>query len=88
MGPSLGPPETTIFEYPMADDSWTREWRAFAEDINSGRKPSPGVPDAQAALRIVEEVYRKSATGPAPAINGSVKLAELSETTSGLSACT
>ena len=88
MGPSLGPPETTIFEYPMADDSWTREWRAFAEDISSGRKPSPGVPDAQAALRVVEEVYRKSATAPAPAVNGSIKLADLSETTSGLSACT
>jgi predicted dehydrogenase len=62
MGPALGPPETVIFEYPMADNSWAREWEAFAEDIRSGREPSPGVPDAQAALRVVEEVYRKSAT--------------------------
>jgi predicted dehydrogenase len=61
MGPALGPPETTIFEYPMADDSWSREWEAFTEDIRLGRQPEPGIADAQAALRVVEEVYRKSA---------------------------
>ncbi len=61
MLPAMGPPETTIFEYPMADDSWSREWQAFARDIRTGRPPSPGIEDAQAALRVVEEVYRKSA---------------------------
>jgi predicted dehydrogenase len=61
MLPAMGPPETTIFEYPMADDSWSREWQAFAEDIRTGRPPRPGIEDAQAALRVVEEVYRKSA---------------------------
>jgi predicted dehydrogenase len=70
MGPALGPPETTIFEYPMADDSWAREWQAFAEDIRTGRRPSPGVRDAQAALQIIEEVYRKSATVIAGPVSG------------------
>jgi predicted dehydrogenase len=60
MSPAMGPPETTIFEYPMADDSWSREWQAFAEDIRTARAPCPGIEDAQAALRVVEEVYRKS----------------------------
>jgi predicted dehydrogenase len=63
MGPAMGPPVTTIFEYPMTDDSWNREWQAFVEDIRLGRAPSPGIEDAQAALRIVEEVYRKSECG-------------------------
>lgn len=58
MSPEMGPPETTIWEYPMADDSWEAEFAAFLEDIRLDRPPSPGVEDAQAALRIVEEVYR------------------------------
>ena len=60
MLPEMGPPETTIFEYPMADDSWEREWREFAGDISTCRQPRPGIEDAQAALRIVEQIYRKS----------------------------
>jgi predicted dehydrogenase len=64
MLPEMGPPETTIFEYPMADDSWDREWSDFAVDISTGRPPRPGIEDAQAALRIVEEVYRKGGVKP------------------------
>lgn len=60
MLPEMGPPETTIFEYPMADDSWEREWSAFADDIARGRKPQPGIEDAQAALTVIEGVYRRS----------------------------
>jgi len=60
MSPQMGPPETTIWEYPMADDSWETEFAAFLEDIRRGRSPSPGIEDAQAALRIIELVYRQS----------------------------
>jgi predicted dehydrogenase len=56
--PEMGPPETTIFEYPMADDSWNCEWRAFAEDVRLRRQPNPGIHDAQAALRIVQSLYQ------------------------------
>jgi hypothetical protein len=49
MTPEMGPPETTIFEYPMADDSWHCEWQCFAEDIRLSGPPQPGVEDAQAA---------------------------------------
>jgi predicted dehydrogenase len=62
MTPEMGPPETTIFEYPMADDSWKREWQAFLTDIHTQRAPCPGIEDAQAALRVVEEIYRKTDT--------------------------
>ena len=57
MSPELGPPETRSWEYPMADDSWEAEWAAFLEDIRQGRQPCPGVADAQAALRVIEQVY-------------------------------
>jgi len=62
MSPEMGPPETTIWEYPMADDSWEREFAEFLEDIRLGRQPSPGLADAQAALRVVEMVYQESKT--------------------------
>src|SRR5207253_8856409 len=58
MSPEMGPPETQAWEYPMADDSWERECEAFLEDIRLGRQPQTGVGDAQAVLRIVEQVYR------------------------------
>jgi predicted dehydrogenase len=60
MQPEMGPPPTTIWEYPMADDSWEAEFREFLEDIRLGRKPDPGIEAAQAALRIVEAIYRQA----------------------------
>jgi len=59
MSPALGPPETFIYEYPMADDSWDAEFAAFLEDIELGRTPDPTVADARAALTIVETLYRR-----------------------------
>jgi predicted dehydrogenase len=60
MLPEMGPPETTIWEYPRGDESWAREFREFEEDIALGREPSAGLPDARAALSVVETVYRES----------------------------
>jgi predicted dehydrogenase len=57
MRPSMGPPDTTIWEYPMADNSWETEFSDFLDDIRLRRNPSPGIRDAQAVLRIVEVVY-------------------------------
>jgi predicted dehydrogenase len=58
--PGGGPPETTIHEYPMADDSWTVEMAEFIADIEQGREPAAGLSDAIAALEVVEQVYRRS----------------------------
>lgn len=60
MSPEMGPPETFIWEYPMADDSWEVEFKEFLEDIEQKRQPAAGIPDAHAALKIVEEIYRIS----------------------------
>jgi predicted dehydrogenase len=62
MLPEMGPPPTTIWEYPMADDSWAVEFQDFLEDIDSGRSPAPGLEDARAVLRVVDDVYRNSRT--------------------------
>lgn len=62
MSTEMGPPETTIWEYPMADDSWQVEFNEFLQDIQLDREPSPGLIDAQAALHIVEQVYEECET--------------------------
>jgi predicted dehydrogenase len=60
MLPEMGPPETTIFEYPRGDDSWRLEMAEFTEDIHLGRTPQPGLREGLATLRIVETIYRRS----------------------------
>ncbi|MGZ5279169.1 MAG: Gfo/Idh/MocA family protein [Pseudobdellovibrionaceae bacterium] len=60
MLPEMGPPETTIWEYPMADDSWKTEMTEFLEDIRLNRQPAAGLQDAIAALAIVEQTYKDS----------------------------
>jgi predicted dehydrogenase len=57
MLPEMGPPETTAWEYPMADESWKREMQAFFDDIARGTQASPGVRDARQALEVVERLY-------------------------------
>jgi predicted dehydrogenase len=57
MLPDMGPPETTMWEYPMQDNSWEMEVSEFVEDIRLGRLPAANLYDAQATLRIVESIY-------------------------------
>jgi hypothetical protein len=60
MLPEMGPPETTIREYPGADLSWRVEFAEFLEDIERGREPAAGLSAAKAALEVVEKVYAAS----------------------------
>jgi predicted dehydrogenase len=60
MLPEMGPPETTIWEYPRGDRSWAEEFEEFAEDIRLGRQPAASLEDALAALKVVERVYAAS----------------------------
>jgi len=60
MLPQMGPPETTIFEYPRGDESWKIEMAEFTEDIRTGRTPVPGLKEAKAALAVVEKIYQTS----------------------------
>jgi len=60
MLPEMGPPPTEAWEYPMADDSWAVEFAEFAEDIRLGRRPAAGLPEAAAALAVIEQIYKAS----------------------------
>lgn len=60
MLPEMGPPETTSWEYPMADNSWLVEMTEFYEDIRIGRTPAAGLADAYAALMVIEQIYKES----------------------------
>jgi predicted dehydrogenase len=59
--PDMGPPETTIWEYPMADNSWETEMAEFLQDIRNEREPAAGLHDAIAALAVVAKIYAESA---------------------------
>lgn len=58
MLPEMGPPETTIHEFPRADQSWRIEMEEFFDDIRLERTPEPGLREARAALLVVEKIYR------------------------------
>ena len=60
MLPQMGPPDTTIWEYPTTDVSWGLEMKEFLEDIRLGRTPVPGLREARAALEVVEKIYQTS----------------------------
>jgi predicted dehydrogenase len=60
MLPEMGPPETSIWEYPMVDNSWHVEMTEFLDDVRLGRQPSAGLKDAIAAMDVVDAVYRES----------------------------
>lgn len=60
MLPQMGPPDTTIWEYPGGDSSWALETEAFLQDIRLGREPAPGLREGIATLEIVEKIYRSS----------------------------
>jgi predicted dehydrogenase len=60
MLPEMGPPETTSWEYPRGDQSWSIEFAEFVEDIRQRREPNPGLAEAKAALEVVEAIYRRS----------------------------
>ena len=61
MLPQMGPPETTIWEYPGEDSSWRAEFSHMLTCIQERRQPAGALEDALAALEIVHELYTLSA---------------------------
>ena len=60
MLPEMGPPESTVWDFPSGDGSWAAEMAAFADDIRLARTPSPGLQEAARTLEIVESIYKRS----------------------------
>ena len=59
MLPQMGPPETTIWEFPRGDESWKLEMQEFFEDIRLKRTPVPGLKEAKATMAVVEKIYTR-----------------------------
>jgi predicted dehydrogenase len=57
MLPQMGPPETTIWEYPGEDSSWKLELSTFLASVKDGVSRGPGLEDALAVLEIVDTIY-------------------------------
>lgn len=60
MLPEMGPPETTTWEYPMADNSWAVELTEFYDDILLNRSVDAGLQDAYESLKVIQYIYRMS----------------------------
>ncbi len=57
MLPQMGPPKTTIWEYPFPDNSWKTEFEEFEQAIVEDKPVHPDPVDAREALKIVARVY-------------------------------
>jgi predicted dehydrogenase len=58
MLPQMGPPETTIWEYPGEDKSWQVEWAQFKDAASRRETPASGnLNDALAALQVITKLY-------------------------------
>jgi predicted dehydrogenase len=60
MRPEMGPPDTTIWEYPLPDQSFRTEFDEFAAAVAERRQPLGNLDDALAVLRIVDQLYKRS----------------------------
>jgi predicted dehydrogenase len=63
MLPEMGPPETTIWEYPGGDRSWLREFEEFERAVATGKSQAATIDDAMRALEIVERIYANRGQG-------------------------
>ncbi len=62
MLPEMGPPETTIWEYPFADRSWDAEFAELMTALKEGRQPLGSIYDARANLEIIGRLYQNQKT--------------------------
>jgi len=58
MLPQMGPPKTSVWEYPGEDISWNLEFKSFIESINTNSLPIGNINDAYEALKIVDQIYK------------------------------
>jgi predicted dehydrogenase len=63
MLPRMGPPETTIWQYPFPDRSWELEMDELLAAIAENRPPLSDIADARENLRIIDRLYEGQSTG-------------------------
>lgn len=59
MLPEMGPPETTIWQYPFPDVSWKQEMNELAAAIQEDRRPVGDITEALETLRVIDALYAK-----------------------------
>jgi predicted dehydrogenase len=59
MLPQMGPPETTIWQYPFEDASWEAEMREFTLAIEEKRRPIGDISEALNVLSVIDRLYGK-----------------------------
>lgn len=64
MLPEMGPPETTVWQYPFPDRSWELELRELAAAISENRRPVGDIREAMDTLRVVDALYAASEFNP------------------------
>ncbi|MBF0288342.1 MAG: Gfo/Idh/MocA family oxidoreductase [SAR324 cluster bacterium] len=60
MKPEMGPPDTTIFEYPGTDLSWDLEFKRFLAEIEQSHPSEPGLQSTQNVLSAIETIYQQN----------------------------
>lgn len=54
----MGPPETTMWEYPFPDNSWELEYQYFKKCIETHTKPDGGFESAKVCLEVIDQLYK------------------------------
>ena len=62
MLPQMGPPETSVWDFPGPDTSWEAEFADFAQAIQSGRRATGDIEDALAMHKIIAAAYQEGAS--------------------------
>lgn len=57
MLPQMGPPQTTIWEYPMADNSWEMEFLDFYNGIAEMSSNSFNLHSSKRVLQVIKSIY-------------------------------
>ena len=60
MLPEMGPPGTTIWEFPGEDRSWKDEYNDFIKSIQENSKINGDLRDAYEALKIINYIYKRN----------------------------
>ena len=60
MREEMGPPDTTIWEYPRADRSWGLELDEFFNNIETHHISNQSILEAVSTLKLIEQVYSMS----------------------------
>lgn len=59
MSPAMGPPDTSVWEYPHTDTSWELELRDFKRAMETGCRPCGDVADALANATLIDAIYHR-----------------------------